>query len=61
MSKKRTDTTGIPEYQMQALARFLLPAIRKYYETEEGKRDFELWQAERQEQLNKKPLNKESH
>jgi hypothetical protein len=40
------------------LARALLPAIRRYFETEEAKSEFELWKAERQKlQLNKKSEN----
>ena len=38
--------------------RALLPAIRRYFETEEAKSEFELWKAERQKlQLNKKSEN----
>ena len=37
--------------------RALLPAIRRYFETEEAKSEFELWKAERQKlQLNNKKL-----
>jgi len=39
----------------------LLPAIQKYFATEEGQRDFKAWQAERQkQQLNKKLNNLKS-
>ena len=40
---------------LDSLARTMLPIIRKYFETEEGKKDFENW---KKEQLNKKPLAK---
>ena len=61
MPRKRKNTTGIPDYEIDSLARALLPAIQKLFETEEGKQEFEEWQAERQNsQLNKKQ-NKESH
>ena len=60
MSRKRKNNTGIPDFEINSLARALLPAIQKLFETEEGKREFEEWQAERQKsQLNKKQ-NKES-
>ena len=59
MSRKRKNNTGIPDFEIDSLARALLPAIQKLFETEEGKREFEEWKAERQRlQLNKKQ-NKE--
>ena len=62
MSMRRKNNTGIPDFEINSLARALLPAIQAYFETEEGQREFALWQAERQqEQLNKKLNNKESH
>ncbi len=55
MSRKRKNNTGIPDFEIDSLARALLPAIQKLFESEEGKREFEEWQAERQKlQLNKK-------
>ena len=60
MSRKRKNNTGIPDFEIDSLARALLPAIQRFFETEEGKREFEEWKAERQKsQLNKKQ-NKES-
>ena len=61
MPRKRKNNTGVPDFEIDSLARALLPAIQKLFETEEGKQEFEEWQAERQNsQLNKKQ-NKESH
>lgn len=61
MSRKPKNNIGIPDFEIDSLARALLPAIQKLFETEEGKQEFEEWQAERQKsQLNKKQ-NKESH
>ena len=61
MSRRKKNTTGIPDFEIDSLARALLPAIQAYFETEEGKREFAGWQAERQQsQLNKKLNNKES-
>ena len=60
MSRKRKNNTGLPDFEIDSLARALLPAIQKLFESEEGKREFEEWKAERQRlQLNKKQ-NKES-
>ena len=47
--------TGIPDFVLDSLARALLPAIQKYFETEGGKKAFENW---KQEQLNKSPSKK---
>ena len=58
MSRRKKNITGIPDFEIDSLARALLPAIQAYFETEEGKKEFEAWQAERQQrQLNIK-LNK---
>ena len=38
--------TGIPQYAMESLARCLLPEIQKFFESEEGKREFEEWKKE---------------
>ena len=62
MSRRKTNTTGIPDFEIDSLARALLPAIQQLFETEEGKKEFAAWQAERQKrQLNNKNQNKESH
>ncbi len=47
---KRKNTTGIPDCEIESLARALLPAIQKFFESEEGKREFEEWQAQRREE-----------
>ncbi|MDE7348083.1 MAG: hypothetical protein K2N53_00290 [Clostridia bacterium] len=53
MSRRKKNTTGIPDFEIDSLARVLLPAIQTYYETEEGQKEFAAWQAERQQrQLN---------
>ena len=35
---------GIPEYEMESLARILLPIMQTYLASEEGKRDYAEWQ-----------------
>lgn len=58
MSRRKKNTTGIPDFEIDSLARALLPAIQQLFETEEGKKEFATWQAERQKrQLNKKSNN----
>ncbi len=39
------NTSEIPKYVYESLARSLLPVIQKYFETEEGKKAFAQWQA----------------
>lgn len=38
----------IPDYVIDSIARSLLPVIRDYYETEEGRQSFKEWQARRE-------------
>ena len=60
MSRRKKNTTGIPDFEIDSLARALLPAIQAYFETEEGQKEFAAWQAERQQRkLNTKLNNKE--
>ena len=41
---------NIPQHEMDALARRLLPYILKFYESEEGKQAFEAWRREQKAQ-----------
>jgi len=59
LTKKRKNNTGIPDYELDSIARALLPAIQKLFEDEETKKEFEQWQAERQIKLNNKKQKKE--
>lgn len=57
MSKSKQHKTDfdIPEYQLESLARVLLPIMQEYLSSEQGQKDFAEWQ---QLQLNKKSKNK---
>ena len=44
---------AISQADIESLARCLLPQIQKYFESEDGQREFAEWQAE-QEKLRKK-------
>ena len=45
--------SNIPRYELEALARCLLPDIQAFFESEEGQREFAEWQESRkQTQLN---------
>ncbi len=40
----------IPDYELEAIARCLLPDMQSYFESDEGKRAFAEWQAQQQKQ-----------
>ena len=46
---------GVPKSVLQAIVDDMMPYIRAFFESEEGKREFEAWKAERE----KKRLEKE--
>ena len=58
MTKKRKKPydLDIPEYQLESLARILLPMMQEYLASEEGQKDYEEWQKQK---LNNKQQNKE--
>ena len=61
ITRKRKNTTDIPDYEIESIARVLLPEIQQMFEKEEVKQEFEKWLAERQKsQLNKTKDNKNS-
>ena len=39
---------GIPEYEMESLARILLPIMQEYLASEEGKRDYAEWKTRKE-------------
>ena len=45
MAKTKDYGTGIPKHEIEALARCLLPEIYCFFESEEGKREFDEWKA----------------
>ena len=47
MAKVNDYGTGIPKHEIESLARCLLPEIERFFESEEGKREFEQWQLQR--------------
>ena len=53
MTKKHPDT-NIPQHEIEALARYLLPEIQKFFESPEGKKEFEEWKAQRAKEIEKK-------
>ncbi len=45
--KKLINNTDIPQHQIEAIARCLIPDILAFYESEEGQREFAEWKAQR--------------
>ncbi len=43
--KKLINNSGIPQHEIENIARILLPDILAYYESEEGQREFAAWKA----------------
>lgn len=56
--KKLINNSDIPQHQIEAIARCIMPDILAFYESEEGRREFAEWkkqrEAERQEAETKK-------
>ena len=56
--KKLINNSTIPQHQIEAIARCIMPDILAFYESEEGQREFAEWkkqrEAERQEAETKK-------
>ena len=56
--KKLINNSDIPQHQIEAIARCIMPDILAFYENEEGQREFAEWkkqrEAERQEAETKK-------
>ena len=51
-----TNVSTIPDTALEALARCLLPAIRSYFESDEGQREFAKWKVgEELQQEQKQP------
>lgn len=46
--KKLINRTDIPQYQIEAIARCIMPDIFAFYESEEGQREFAEWKERRE-------------
>ena len=38
--------SNIPKHEFEILARYFLPQIQAFFESEEGRREYEKWKAE---------------
>lgn len=48
MTKRRKNTAGLPDSELDSIARFLYSSIIDYCNSEKGKKDFAEWQKQRQ-------------
>lgn len=52
--KKKDYGTGIPRHEIEALARCLLPEIQRFFESEDGKKEFAEWKRQQTENQKEK-------
>ena len=46
MANSKDKVSVIPKHSIDSIARCLLPEMQRYFNSEEGKREFEKWKAE---------------
>jgi hypothetical protein len=54
--KKLINHTNIPQYEIEAFARCIMPDILAFYESEEGQREFAEWQLRQQTESKSKGI-----
>ena len=52
--RERRAECDVPKYVLQAIVDDMMPDIRAFFESEEGKREFEEWKSQREKMLCKK-------
>jgi hypothetical protein len=45
MAQAKDYDTGIHKHEIESLARCLFPEIQKFFQSDDGKREFEEWKA----------------
>lgn len=55
--RDRSAECDVPKYVLQAIVDDMLPDIRAFFESEEGKREFEEWKSKREKNTNKMQKN----
>ena len=48
MARRRKNTTGLPDSELDSIARVLYSSIIEYCNSEKGKKDYAEWQKQRQ-------------
>ena len=52
--RKEPQNIELSQTIIDSFARFLVPEIRKYYESEQGRREFEAWEEKREQEEDNK-------
>ena len=50
--KKLINNTNIPQYQIETIARCIMPDILAFYESEEGQKEFAEWKQQQEAEKN---------
>ena len=61
MAKRKEDDFQIPKEAPERLARCILPEIQRFFESEEGKREFEEWKKKQAEEDKNLSLQYQNH
>ena len=56
--KKLVNNTSIPQHEIEAIARCILPDILAFYESEEGQREFAEWKRQQAVIVQANKMNK---
>lgn len=56
--KKLINNSGIPQHEIEHIARCILPDILAYYESEEGQWEFREWLAQREAEASEGKVGK---
>lgn len=56
--KKLINNSDIPQHQIEAIARCIMPDILAFYESEEGQREFAEWKKQREAERQKAETKK---
>ncbi len=52
--KKLINNSGIPDHEIEKIARCLLPELQAFYESEEGQKEFVEWKKKRDAEQSRK-------
>lgn len=52
--KKLINNSGIPDHEIEKIARCLLPELQAFYESEEGQKEFAEWKKKRDAEQSRK-------
>lgn len=57
MAKTKKQGTAIPKHELESLAETLYPAIREFFESEQGQAEFKEWQRQQRKPQKDKRSN----